>query len=260
MRISPARWVGSDRTTRRPSSSATAASATESGVSSVRWENSRAVSGLSCSSRTSAVSAASGQRACARIGSRARSSSPCRLVVKPSTAAFDAAYTASPGTGPCAEIEAMLSRCPPRSRITSTAAREPWTTPRKFASTISAMSASGCSHTRPARSTPALLTHTVTGPSSAAAVATRRCSVACRASATIAVAPSSSAATVTASAFTSVMTTRCPLCDETARDLAPEPAGGARHDRNPVVHRVHGRHLVMTVPRTPVSPAASPRP
>ena len=81
-------------------------------------------------------------------------------------AAFVAAYSARPGTGVSAEIDAMLRIPPPSDRIARTAAAEPAMVPRRFTSRIVVSSCSGWVQQSPANSTPALFTHTASGPRS----------------------------------------------------------------------------------------------
>ena len=98
---------------------------------------------------------------------------------------------------------------PPPARIASTAAREPAITPSRLASTIMRTSSSECSHTFSVRSTPALFTHTSTGPRSAAACATARCDAGSRTSCAIAHArsPIASAVACAPASSTSVTST-----------------------------------------------------
>ena len=76
------------------------------------------------------------------MGSPACVRSPWSDVVNDSTAALVAAYSARPGTGARAEIDAMLRMPPPVADIAPTAAREPAITPRTLTSRMLITSAS----------------------------------------------------------------------------------------------------------------------
>ena len=83
---------------------------------------------------------------------------------KPIAACFEAAYTASPGTGASPASETMLTTWPPCARIAVIALTVPLIVPSALTSTSRRRDCASCSHAGPVTRTPALLTQTSSRP------------------------------------------------------------------------------------------------
>ena len=108
---------------------------------------------------------------------------------------------------------------------------------------MSRTSSSECSHAGPARITPALLTHTSSGPCSAAARAAARCCSGSRTSSRIDAPPISSATAATPSSSTSVASTKCPRRASRAAIARPKPRPAPVTTATPRIARAYSvRH------------------
>src|ERR687897_2379071 len=114
------------------------------------------------------------------------------------------------------------SRAPPE-RMASTAAREPQITPMRFTSHSRRTSSSGCSQHFVVRITPALFTHTSSGPRSAAARAAARWASGSRTSSCMEKPPTASAVACAASASMSVASTVWPRPASRCAIARPKP-------------------------------------
>src|SRR5680860_856816 len=179
-RAIPPRQPGTVRTTRRVPIMATAAAPTCSADSIRPPECTSAFArpdGTIAS--TICVATPSGQSACTRTR---RGVSALTDIDNDTTAAFVAAYTLSPGTGPCPDNDAMFTMSPPLSPNAPSAARVPQIVPSRFTSTSCETEPDDNSLTVPSWPTPALLNQTAHGPCSRAVSATTWCAASSRTS------------------------------------------------------------------------------